>query len=159
MFSLSKIGYWTIERAYFILLHILLASPGIKVKGWKGEKMKGGRQNNERQKASNAVHLSLYWDVLSCLFTIIEFSLDISFRVAMQPHLSPWKGEKKRGLLMPNRRKSITSCLFVTCLSSNAARLSPYKGEIEREFVDILLFYNCGVSHFSPFHLFTFPPL
>ena len=121
--------------------------------------MKGGRQNNERQKASNVVHLSLYWDVLSCLFIIIELSLDISFRVAMQPHLSPCKGEKERGLLIPNRRKSITSCLFATCLSSDAARFSPYKGEIEREFVYIFLFYNFGVSHFSPFHLFTFSPL
>ena len=26
----------------------------------------------------------LYWNVLSCRFTIVEFSLDISFRVVLQ---------------------------------------------------------------------------
>ena len=56
----------------------------------------------KEQKASNVVHLFLYWNMLSFSFTIIEFSLDISFRVAMQ-HTSPLKkGEKERGLLIPN---------------------------------------------------------
>lgn len=50
----------------------------------------------KEQKASNAVHLPLYWNVLSFSFTIIEFSLNISFRVVMQ-HTSPLKkGEKER---------------------------------------------------------------
>ncbi|EKX96977.1 hypothetical protein HMPREF9151_02309 [Hoylesella saccharolytica F0055] len=38
----------------------------------------------KEQKASNVVHLPLYWNVLSFSFTIIEFSLDINFRVLMQ---------------------------------------------------------------------------
>jgi len=38
----------------------------------------------KEQKASNVVHLSLYWNILSFSFTIIEFSLDISFRMVMQ---------------------------------------------------------------------------
>jgi len=39
----------------------------------------------KEQKASNAVHLPfyIYWNVLSFSFTIIAFSLTISFRVAM----------------------------------------------------------------------------
>ena len=56
----------------------------------------------KEQKASNAVHLPLYWNVLSFSFTAIEFSLDISFRGAYAAHLSPWKGEKEKGLLIPN---------------------------------------------------------
>ena len=50
----------------------------------------------KEQKASNAVHLPLYWNVLSFSFTIIEFSLDISFRVVMQ-HTSPLEKGRKRG--------------------------------------------------------------
>jgi len=50
----------------------------------------------KEQKASNVVHLPLYWNVLSFSFTIIEFSLDISFRVVMQ-HTSPLKKGRKRG--------------------------------------------------------------
>ena len=38
----------------------------------------------KEQKTSNAVHLPLYWNVLSFSFTIIEFPLDINFRVVMQ---------------------------------------------------------------------------
>jgi len=38
----------------------------------------------KEQKASNVVHLSLYWNILSFSFTIIECSLDISFRMVMQ---------------------------------------------------------------------------
>ena len=38
----------------------------------------------KEQKASNAVHLPPYWNVLSFSFIIIECSLDISFRVVMQ---------------------------------------------------------------------------
>ena len=56
----------------------------------------------KEQKASNAVHLPFYWNVLRFSFTIIEFFLDINFQVAMQ-HTSPLKkGEKERGLLIPN---------------------------------------------------------
>ena len=52
----------------------------------------------KEQKASNAVHLSLYiyWNVLNFSFTIIECSLAISFRVAMQ-HISPLGKGRKRG--------------------------------------------------------------
>ena len=50
----------------------------------------------KEQKASNAVHLPLYWNVLSFSFIIIEFSLDISFRVLIQ-HISPLEKGKKRG--------------------------------------------------------------
>ena len=38
----------------------------------------------KEQKASNAAHLPPYWNVLSFSFTIIEFSLAISFRMVMQ---------------------------------------------------------------------------
>jgi len=50
----------------------------------------------KEQKASNVVHLSLYWNALSFSFTTIEFSLDISFRVAMQ-NTSPFEKGRKRG--------------------------------------------------------------
>ena len=50
----------------------------------------------KESKASNAVHLSLYWNVLSFSFTIIELSLGISFWVAMR-HTSPLKKGRKRG--------------------------------------------------------------
>jgi hypothetical protein len=56
----------------------------------------------KEQKANNEVHLPLYWNVLRFSFTIIEFPLDISFRVAMQ-HTSPLENEEKeRGLLIKN---------------------------------------------------------
>jgi len=51
----------------------------------------------KEQKASNAVHLPLYWNVLSFSFTIIEFSLDINFRVVMQ-HTSPLKRGEREGI-------------------------------------------------------------
>ena len=38
----------------------------------------------KEQNVSNVVHLTLYWNVLSFSFTIIEFSLDVSLRVVMQ---------------------------------------------------------------------------
>ena len=50
----------------------------------------------KEQKVSTVVHLSLYWNMLSFSFTIIEFSLDISFRVVMQ-HTSPLAKGRKRG--------------------------------------------------------------
>ena len=50
----------------------------------------------KEQKASNAVHLFLYFNVLSCRFTIVAFSLDISFWVVMQP-TSPLKKGRWRG--------------------------------------------------------------
>jgi len=50
----------------------------------------------KEQKASNAVHLPLYWNGLSFSFTTIEFSLDISFWVVMQ-HTSPLEKGRKRG--------------------------------------------------------------
>ena len=55
--------------------------PQVKVKRWRSEKMQAPYKE---QKTSNAVHLPLYWNVLSFSFTIIECSLDISFWVAMQ---------------------------------------------------------------------------
>jgi len=48
------------------------------------------------QKASNVVRLLFYWNMSSFSFTIIEFSLDISFRVVMQ-HTSPLFKARKRG--------------------------------------------------------------
>ena len=51
----------------------------------------------KEQKASNVVHLSLYWNVLSFSFTTIEFSLDISFRVTMQ-HTSPLQRGEREGI-------------------------------------------------------------
>jgi|GEM_PF-1177124 len=50
----------------------------------------------KEQKASNAAHLPPYWNVLSFSFTIIEFSLIISFRMVMQ-HTSPLEKGRKRG--------------------------------------------------------------
>ena len=50
----------------------------------------------KEQKASNAAHLSLYWNILSCSFVTIDFSLDISFRVVMQ-YTSPLAKGRKRG--------------------------------------------------------------
>ena len=51
----------------------------------------------KEQKASNPVHLSLYWNVLRFSFTTIEFSLDISFRVLMQ-HTAPLEKGKREGI-------------------------------------------------------------
>ncbi len=50
----------------------------------------------KEQKASNKVHLPLYWNVSSFSFIIIEFSLDTSFRVVMQ-HTSPLEKGRLRG--------------------------------------------------------------
>jgi len=50
----------------------------------------------KEQNASNVVHLFLYWNMSSFSFTIIEFSLDISFRVAML-RTSPLEKGRKRG--------------------------------------------------------------
>ena len=93
----------------------------------------------KEQKASNAVHLFLYFNVLSCRFTIVAFPLDISFWVVMQ-HTSPLGKGKKRGLFMPNWGKecielalcSVLSWLLYKLLSDYAAHLSPYKGEKAR---------------------------
>ena len=52
----------------------------------------------KEQKASNAVHLSLYWNRLSFSFTIIEFSLGISFRVVMQHTFHLEKERKREGI-------------------------------------------------------------
>jgi len=69
----------------------------------------------KEQKASNAVHLSLYWNVLSFSFTIIEFSLDISFRVVMQ-HTSPLGSGGKRGdYLCRGGIRNALSWLFAVC--------------------------------------------
>ena len=65
----------------------------VKVKRWKSERMQAPYKE---QKASNAVHLPFYWNVLSFSFTIIEFSLDISFWTAMR-HISPLEKGRKRG--------------------------------------------------------------
>ncbi|EKY03646.1 hypothetical protein HMPREF9151_00288 [Hoylesella saccharolytica F0055] len=55
----------------------------------------------KEQKTSNAVHLPLYWNVLSFSFTTVEFSLDKAFKW-LAAHLSPYKGEKERGWLIFN---------------------------------------------------------
>ena len=81
---------------------------------------------HKEQKASNAVHLFLYWNVLSFSFISIEFSLDKAFKWLCRTPLPLQRGERE--------------------------------GITYTELTYILLFYNCSISHFLPFHLFTFPP-
>ena len=96
---------------YFNLLYPTLPN---QIK-WKGEKVKGCRHHIKSKKTSNAVHLSLYWNVLSFSFTIIEFSLDISFRVVMQ-HTSPLgKGRKCGDCLCRIGVRNALSWLFAVC--------------------------------------------
>ena len=69
----------------------------------------------KEQKASNAVHLFLYFNVLSCRFTIIAFSLDISFWVVMQ-HTSPLgNGGKREDYLYRIDIRNALSWLFAMC--------------------------------------------
>ena len=49
----------------------------------------------KEQKASNVVHLSLYWNALSFSFTIIEFPLDIAFEWLYRTPLPLKRGEKE----------------------------------------------------------------
>ena len=76
-------------NALFNLFHAMLTvtSPPNLPRN-KGERLKRGKSERiqtpyKEQKASNVVHLALYWNMLSFSFTIIEFSLVISFRVVM----------------------------------------------------------------------------
>ena len=78
----------------------------------------------KEQKTSNAVHLPLYWNVLSFSFTTIAFSLDKSFKWLYSTPLPLQRGERE--------------------------------GITYTELTYILLFYNCSISHFLPFHPFTF---
>ena len=69
----------------------------------------------KEQKASYVVHLSLYFNVLSFFFIIIEFSLDISFRVVMQ-HTSPLgNGGKREDYLYRIDIRNALSWLFAMC--------------------------------------------
>ena len=96
---------------YFNLLYPTLPTQ-VKVKRWKSERMQAPYKE---QKASNAVHLPLYWNVLSFSFTVIEFSLDISFRVVMQP-TSPLGKVRKRGdYLCRTDIRNALSWLFAVC--------------------------------------------
>ena len=58
----------------------------------------------KEQKASNTVHLPLYWNMLSFSFTIIEFSLDINFRVAMHVYLVFAEPFRNRFHILPIKR-------------------------------------------------------
>ena len=108
-------AFFSLFHAICWQVHPLLTSTGIKVKGWKGEKVKGCRHHIKSKKTSNPVHLSLYWNVLSFSFTIIEFSLDISFRVVMQ-HTSPLvKGRKRGDYLCRTGIRNALSWLFAVC--------------------------------------------
>ena len=49
----------------------------------------------KEQKASNVVHLSLYWNMLSFSFTIIEFSLDKAFEWLCSTPLLLQRGERE----------------------------------------------------------------
>ena len=49
----------------------------------------------KEQKASNAVHLPLYWNVLSFSFTTIEFSLDKAFKWLCSTPLPLKRGERE----------------------------------------------------------------
>ena len=51
------------------------------------------QRSYKEQKASNVVHLSLYWNVLSFSFTIIEFSLDKAFKWLCSTPLPLKRGE------------------------------------------------------------------
>ncbi len=59
----------------------------------------------------------LYWNLLSFSFTIIEFSLDISFRVVMR-HTSPLRKGRLRGITYPE--------LAYNCGVSHFFTLSPF---------------------------------
>ena len=80
------------------------------------------------QKASNVVRLLFYWNMSSFSFTIIEFSLDISFRVVMQ-HTSP---------LVKGRKREITYTeLTYNCGVSHFLTSSPF------HFFTFKLLSNC----------------
>ena len=49
----------------------------------------------KEQKASNIVHLFLYWNMLSFSFTIIEFSLDKAFEWLCSTPLPLQRGERE----------------------------------------------------------------
>ena len=49
----------------------------------------------KEQKASNVVHLSLYWNMLSFSFTIIELSLDKAFEWLCSTPLPLQRGERE----------------------------------------------------------------
>ena len=49
----------------------------------------------KEQKTSNAVHLPLYWNVLSFSFTTIEFSLDKAFKWLCSTPLPLKRGERE----------------------------------------------------------------
>ena len=65
---------------------------GERLKRWKSERMQA---LYKEQKASNAVHLFLYWNMLSFSFTIIEFSLDKAFKWLCSTPLPLKRGERE----------------------------------------------------------------
>ena len=84
-------------------VHPLLTSPGIKMKGWKGEKVKGGRHYIKSKKQ---VMQYTYPFIGICWVSPLELlsSLLIKPLSGYAAHLSPCKGEKERGLLILNWR-------------------------------------------------------
>ena len=99
---------------------------GERLKRWKGKKVKGCRHHIKMQQASNAVHLSpllrcvefllynhsvLSWYELLSSYAAHLYRLLPIGRIAWYKllssyaaHLSPCKGKKERGLLIPNWR-------------------------------------------------------
>ena len=68
-------------------VHRLLTSPGIKVKKWKSEKVKGCRHHIKSKKQIMQYTYPFIGMCWGSSFTIIEFSLAISFRVVMRTPL------------------------------------------------------------------------
>ena len=96
-------NFFTLSADRFILLtvtspHNLAQNKGERLKRWRSERMQAPYKE---QKATNVVHLSLYFNMLSCRFTIIAFSLDKAFEW-LAAHRPPCTGEKERGLLIKN---------------------------------------------------------
>ena len=100
-------------------VHPLLTSPGIKVKDWKGEKVKGCRHHIKSKKQVIQYTYPFIGMCWGSSFTIIEFPLDISFRVVMQ-HTSPLENEEKeRGLLIPKLTYKLSCCIKDLVFSIN----------------------------------------
>ena len=81
----------------------------------------------------------------------------------LHPLLTSPKGKGERAKRCNRQNKKSRSKkmqpLHQEVKASNAAHLSPCKGEKERGYIHVFLFYNCGVSYFltlSSFHFITF---
>ena len=147
---------------YFNLLYPTLPTQ-VKVKRWKSERMQAPYKE---QKASNAVHLPLYWNVLSFSFTIIEFSwykLSSGYAAHLYSLLSigriAWYKLSSGYAAHLYSLLSIGRIAWYKFLSSYAAHLSPWKGEIERGLLTYLCSIIVALAIFSPLHLFTLSSL